>query len=67
MRILVQAEPFDPGEMLNEVGTSVSAGAQVSFTGIVRDDGGLDYMEIEHYPAMTKAAPRAYAATWHTA
>lgn len=31
-------------------------GAEVSFTGIVRDDGGLQYMEIEHYPAMTEAA-----------
>ena len=60
MRIQVQAEPFDPGAVLNEVGASDGAGAQVSFTGIVRDDGGLDHMEIEHYPAMTEAAIEKY-------
>ena len=32
-------------------------GAVVTFTGIVRDrDGGLEAMEIEHYPGMTQAA-----------
>ena len=49
------------GAVLNELGASDEAGAQVSFTGIVRDDGGLDYMEIEHYPAMTEAAIEKYA------
>nr|WP_246849677.1 molybdenum cofactor biosynthesis protein MoaE [Rubellimicrobium arenae] len=32
------------------------AGAVVSFTGVVRGDGGLEAMEIEHYPGMTEAA-----------
>ncbi len=33
------------------------AGAVVSFTGLVRDEGGrLSAMEIEHYPGMTETA-----------
>ncbi len=54
----VQAEAFDPGAVLNEFTESAGgAGAVVSFTGIVRDaGGGLEYMEIEHYPGMTEKA-----------
>ena len=34
-----------------------AAGAVVSFTGLVRDEGGLlSAMEIEHYPGMTEKA-----------
>ncbi len=56
--IRVQAMPFDPGGELNTFAAGVSgAGAVVSFTGIVRDiSGGLDAMEIEHYPGMTEKA-----------
>jgi molybdopterin synthase catalytic subunit len=58
MRIAVQSEPFDLG---NEVAAFTSgvrgAGAVVSFTGLVRDEGGkLAGMEIEHYPGMTEKA-----------
>lgn len=58
MRIAVQPEPFDLG---NEVAAFTSgvrgAGAVVSFTGLVRDEGGkLAGMEIEHYPGMTEKA-----------
>lgn len=55
----VQSEAFDTGA---EVGAFVArqsgAGAVVSFTGIVRDlpAGGLQHMEIEHYPGMTERA-----------
>ena len=36
------------------------AGAIVTFSGLVRDDGGkLTAMEIEHYPAMTERAVEA--------
>lgn len=54
----VQEAAFDPGKTLNEfTAGSGAAGAVVSFTGIVRNDSGsLDYMEIEHYPAMTEKA-----------
>ena len=33
----------------------------VTFTGIVRPDGGLTGMEIEHYPGMTEAVIADYA------
>lgn len=59
MRIVVQADPFDPGAELNRFSAeAVGAGAVVSFTGVVRDlaTGDLDVMEIEHYPGMTEAA-----------
>lgn len=59
--VLVQEEPFDAGQVLNEFSTQQEgAGAVVSFTGIVRDvAAGLDHMEIEHYPAMTSKAIQA--------
>ena len=54
----VQEAAFDFSVEVNNFQAKVkSAGALVTFTGIVRDDsGGLDYMHIEHYPAMTEAA-----------
>lgn len=55
MSVRVQQEPFDPGAELAAFDPG-PAGAVVSFTGIVRDPGGLRYMEIEHYPAMTTSA-----------
>jgi len=57
--IIVQAAPFDMGEMLNRFAArQENAGAVVSFSGLVRDvaTGDLDAMEIEHYPGMTENA-----------
>lgn len=60
MRVAVQAGPFDPGaEVAGFTAGATGAGAVVSFTGIVRPDGGLTAMEIEHYPGMTERAIRA--------
>ncbi|ROT99351.1 molybdenum cofactor biosynthesis protein MoaE [Histidinibacterium lentulum] len=58
MEVTVQEAPFDPGAQLSAfTAAAEGAGAVVSFTGIVRDlSGGLDHMEIEHYPAMTERA-----------
>jgi molybdopterin synthase catalytic subunit len=57
MKIKVQAEDFDLGaEMAQLADGATTVGARVSFTGVVRNDGGLKHMEIEHYPAMTEAA-----------
>ena len=59
MRVLVQQAAFDPGV---ETGSFLSGrrdvGAVVTFTGLVRDvpGGGLEALEIEHYPGMTEAA-----------
>ena len=58
MRVVVQDTPFDFGAEAAAFaeGRAVS-GAVVTFTGIVRDvDGGLQAMEIEHYPGMTESA-----------
>lgn len=58
MRIVVQTAPFDLGnEAARFAAGADTSGAVVTFTGIVRDvEGGLDAMEIEHYPGMTEAA-----------
>jgi molybdopterin synthase catalytic subunit len=58
MRLSVQAEAFDLGAETNAFAAHVAgAGAVVTFTGLVRDNGGsLAAMEIEHYPGMTEKA-----------
>lgn len=58
MRLSVQAEPFDLGaESVAFARGAKGAGAVVTFTGVVRDNGGtLSAMEIEHYPGMTERA-----------
>lgn len=57
MRIAVQERAFDLGAETAAFAASVpGAGAVVTFTGLVRGDGGLEAMEIEHYPGMTESA-----------
>ena len=57
MRVSVQSAPFDLGaETAGFAASSAGAGAVVTFTGLVRGDGGLAAMEIEHYPGMTEKA-----------
>jgi molybdopterin synthase catalytic subunit len=58
MRVVVQQAPFDLGAEANAFAAGVGgAGAVVTFTGLVRDNGGaLAAMEIEHYPGMTEKA-----------
>lgn len=63
MDIRVQEHAFDAGAELTAFGHGTGdIGAVVSFTGVVRDPGGLRHMEIEHYPAMTERAIRDIAA-----
>jgi molybdopterin synthase catalytic subunit len=63
MEVRVAPDAFDPGAELSDFTAGVAgAGAVVSFTGVVRADGGLHAMEIEHYPGMTEAAIGAMAA-----
>ena len=64
MQVRVQEEGFDLGAESDGFAAGVSgAGAIVTFTGVVRDadGGGLEAMEIEHYPAMTQTALEAIA------
>ena len=58
MAVRVQAEPFDLGAESTAFAAGLRrAGAMVTFTGLVRDNGGaLQAMEIEHYPGMTERA-----------
>jgi molybdopterin synthase catalytic subunit len=58
VRVTVQPAPFDLGAELAAFHAIVpGAGAIVTFTGVVRDEGGrLAAMEIEHYPGMTEKA-----------
>ncbi|MFC6688836.1 molybdenum cofactor biosynthesis protein MoaE [Jhaorihella thermophila] len=59
MRVVVQQEPFDFGAEAEAFARGQTGmGAVVTFTGVVRDldTGGLEAMEIEHYPGMTQKA-----------
>ena len=58
MRLSVQSHPFDLGREADTFAAGAkTAGAIVTFTGIVRDSGGqLAALEIEHYPGMTEKA-----------
>jgi len=57
MDIRVQAEPFDFGAEAGAFAAGrTDVGAVVTFAGLVRADGGLDRMELEHYPGMTERA-----------
>ena len=58
MAVRVQPDPFDLGEETARFADAQRGmGAIVTFTGIVRDiAGGLERMEIEHYPGMTERA-----------
>lgn len=52
-RVSIQAEDFDVAAELARLEAS-GGGGVASFTGIVRGEGGLTALELEHYPAMTK-------------
>ena len=47
--IRVQPDDFDPGTELARL-EALNVGAVASFTGLVRGDGGLVAMTLEHYP-----------------
>lgn len=57
MRLALQSAAFVPQEALAAfTARCEGAGAIVSFTGLVRGEGGLQALEIEHYPGMTERA-----------
>ena len=57
MKVAVQADAFDLAGAVADFTAGVpGAGAVVTFSGLVRPDGGLTGMEIEHYPGMTEKA-----------
>lgn len=57
MAVRVQREDFDPGGEIAALTAGRSdVGAVVTFSGLVRDPGGLGSLELEHYPGMTEKA-----------
>jgi molybdopterin synthase catalytic subunit len=63
MRIVVQSDPFDLGAEANAFAAGhTDMGAIVTFSGVVRADGDMATMEIEHYPGMTEKALEKIAA-----
>ena len=56
----ITCDRFETGEELARLAAE-GVGAIASFTGIVRGDGGLTTLTLEHYPAMTEAALRTLA------
>lgn len=60
--VRVQAEDFDPGAELAALHAGrADIGAVASFTGLVRADGGLTALTLEHYPGMTERMLRHVA------
>jgi molybdopterin synthase catalytic subunit len=53
--VSVQAEDFDSAAASAQL-AELKPGAISSFTGLVRGDGGITAMTLEHYPAMTEQA-----------
>lgn len=60
IRVAVQPEDFDPGAELARL-ESLGGGGIASFTGIVRADGGLSALHLDHYPGMTERQLAAVA------
>lgn len=60
IKISVQTADFDTGAELAALNAG-DCGGVASFTGIVRADGGLSALTLEHYPSMTEKALAALA------
>lgn len=57
MTVRVQEDDFDLGAEVDALRKGRrDIGALVTFSGVVRDDGGLQALELEHYPGMTEKA-----------
>jgi molybdopterin synthase catalytic subunit len=61
--ISIQEADFDPGRELEAMGDAGGgAGAVASFIGLVRGEGGLEAMTLDHYPGMTEREIAAHIA-----
>ena len=57
MKVILQKEAFDPGQIINEFQIQLNnVGAVVNFIGIVRNnkESNLKKLPFEHYPEMTR-------------
>ena len=59
--VSVRPEDFDLSEEAARLEQN-APGAVATFVGLVRSDGGITALELEHYPAMTVSALEAIAA-----
>jgi len=68
IRVAVGPDPIDLGAELAAAEAAAGAGAVASFTGLVRADDGVEFLELEHYPGVTERAldglARDAAARW---
>ncbi len=60
--VRVVVEPFDAGAEIDRLARA-GVGGIASFIGIVRGDGGLTSLTLDHYPAMTQKALQVLAET----
>jgi molybdopterin synthase catalytic subunit len=60
--VRVAPDPFDAGAELDRLARA-GVGGIASFIGVVRGDGGLASLTLDHYPAMTEKALIALAET----
>ncbi|TVV73470.1 molybdenum cofactor biosynthesis protein MoaE [Sphingomonas solaris] len=60
IEVRLQAERFDPGAELARL-EALGSGAVASFIGIVRGEGGLASLRLDHYPGMAERAMQAIA------
>jgi molybdopterin synthase catalytic subunit len=61
IKVEISPDRFDAGAELAPL-AALNGGAVASFTGIARPDGDVVSIELEHYPAMTKASLNALVA-----
>ncbi len=59
--VRVSPEPFDAGAEIDRLALA-GVGGIASFIGVVRGDGGLTSLTLDHYPAMTQKALEVLAA-----
>jgi molybdopterin synthase catalytic subunit len=61
--IRIQREDFDPGAEIAALGeTAGNVGAIATFVGLVRGDGGLVAMTLDHYPGFAEREISAHVA-----
>ncbi len=62
IRVVVDRLPIEIAAEMALAEAAAGAGAVATFTGLVRADGGVGTLELEHYPGATEAALRGVAA-----
>ncbi|AYJ87353.1 molybdenum cofactor biosynthesis protein MoaE [Sphingomonas paeninsulae] len=55
IHVRIETEAFDAGAELDKL-SGLGIGAIASFIGVVRADGGLTSLTLDHYPVMTERA-----------